>query len=242
MKINGWDIADADARQWNVTPGFHGLKNESEWVPGSQIPALSPNEIGFKRISVRILVKTDGGRLAILGRCSEILSRLISPAELELDGFDHKFYGILADSPKHEEKSMERWHALTLTFDCYEYGDEIQVPAAQMTDPITVQNPGNILTPAIIEVKPEIDIISVTLTGLCRDVRTGEDLPVVIRDLKKGTAITLDGETGLFTEGVAQKARDIDIWGLPVLAPGENKITSDNPWVDIAVRFKPRYM
>lgn len=34
MKINGWDISGAQARQWNVTPGFSNIENESEWQRG----------------------------------------------------------------------------------------------------------------------------------------------------------------------------------------------------------------
>lgn len=30
MKINGWDISGAQARQWNVTPDFSSIENESE--------------------------------------------------------------------------------------------------------------------------------------------------------------------------------------------------------------------
>lgn len=38
MKINGWDISGAQARQWNVTPAFSNIENESEWQRGSPLP------------------------------------------------------------------------------------------------------------------------------------------------------------------------------------------------------------
>lgn len=241
MKINGWDISRADARQWNVTPGFHELKNDSEWVGGSPVPVLYGNEIGFKSLAVKLLVKSDGGRQAILNRCSQILSRLREPAELELDRFEHRFYGILTKYT-HNEDAMKRFHTLTLTFDGYEYGTEIAYPrkAVGTEKKLTVYNPGNIVTPCAVEITPTSTGISVTLTGICRDMRTGADLPVTIKNPTKDKTISLDGETGLFTQ--EGKAREADIWGLPTLAPGENVITSDNIWIDIAVRFKPRYM
>ena len=34
MNINGWDISGAQAKQWNVTPGFSDIENESEWQRG----------------------------------------------------------------------------------------------------------------------------------------------------------------------------------------------------------------
>ena len=40
MNINGWDISGAQAKQWNVTPGFSDIENESEWQRGSPLPFL----------------------------------------------------------------------------------------------------------------------------------------------------------------------------------------------------------
>lgn len=241
MKIDGWDIADADARQWNVTPGFHSVKNTSDWARGSPVPVMIKNEIGFKRIKIVLLVKKSGGRQAIIERCSEILSHLLEPVELELDWFDHKFFGVLAKDPVHNEKAMRFWHTLTLEFDCYEYAEEIPVTTSGAKT-MLISNPGNILTPAIIEVTPQIGVASIVLTGICRDPNTGEDMPVTIRELVTGKTVILDGETGLITEDGKLKAKDVDIWALPALLPGDNRITLNSEWMDITVRFRPRFM
>lgn len=238
MKINGWDIADADAKQFRVTPGFCAIGNESEWTRGSPAPILFKNEIGFKPLKVVVLVKRDGGRDAILNRCSEILSHLLEPAELDLDNFEHKFYGILTKHT-HEEKAMYRWHILTLEFNGYEFGQEVS-QAFSGTASFTVANTGNIITPAIVEVTPQIGAASIALTGICRDPYTGEDLPVTIRDLEKEKKVTIDGETGLFTQ--SGELKDMDIWGRPTLLPGDNSITVNNSWMDVTVRFRPRFM
>lgn len=239
MKIDSWDIAQADARQWNVTPGFHGLKNDSEWVKGSPVPVFMRNEIGFKPLTVRILIKADGGRQAILARAGEILSHLVEPADLELDGFPHKYRAVLTGH-KHEETAMQRFHALTLEFDCYEYGEEVSLPFSGQTE-LVVDNPGNILTPVAVEVTPQIGMAFVVLTGLCRDAVTGADLPIRVGDVETGKTVTIDGETGLVTQGGELK-ESVEFWGLPALLPGGNRITVDSNRMDVTVRFRPRYM
>lgn len=241
MLIDGWDISNADARQWNVTPGFHEIKNDSEWERGSPIPALFKNEIGFKPIKVSLLIKKNGGRQAILGRCSEILSHLLGPVDLTLDQFAHNFCGILSKY-SHNEKSMDHWHILTLEFDGYEYDKTETVQTFKGTTDFVVLNTGNILTPVIIEITPQIGAASMKLSGICRDEITGEDLPVTIRELTAGNKVMLNGKTGLFTQNEQLKSKDIDIWQLPTLLPGSNRILIDNNRMDITIRFHPRFM
>lgn len=48
MKINGWDISGAQARQWNVTPDFSSIENESEWQRGSPLPFFVNGSIGVQ--------------------------------------------------------------------------------------------------------------------------------------------------------------------------------------------------
>jgi hypothetical protein len=240
MTINDWDIANADAKLWNVTPGFHSVKNDSEWNEGDLFPTFLKNEIGFKTIKTVLLIKKEGGRKAILQRCSEILSRLLQPADLYLEWFDHRFFGIMTKYT-HDEKSMKHWHTLTIEFDGYEYGEEV-VQTFSGTKKFAVINEGNIRTPAVIEIVPQVGQASILLTGICRDVRTGEDMPVTVRNLVKDEKISLNGETGLFTCADGNEVADVDIWALPELYPGTTECTSSSQSVDFVVRWRPRYM
>lgn len=240
MKINGWDISEADARQWNVTPDFCSINNDSEWTSGSLTPEITKNKIGFKLLKIVLLIKT-GNRQKNLERCSKILSYLLDPVELELDGFEHKFYGILKKST-HTETVMNRWHTLTLEFECYEYGDEISFNFDGTHEKtMTINNPGNILTPAKISVLPTVGVSALTIKGISRNIVTDEAYDIVIRDT--GTdEIILDGETGLITQNGELKAGDVEIWELPSLKPGENVIELDCSGMNVTVSFRPRYM
>lgn len=238
MKINDWDIAEAQARQWNVTIGHVAVKNDSEWVRGSPIPVMQKNTIGFKPLKIVLLVKANG-RQEIIGKRSEILAHLLGPVELELDKFNHKFFAILK---KHDanEVAINRFHTLTLEFDCYEYGNEIVQNVSGQTE-LNVNNPGNIVTPARIEIRPKIGIASVTVSGICRS-EIGLDLPVTIRNVEADKVVVLDGDTGLVTQEGQLKAGEVDMWDTPSLLPGTNKISVDTSWVDLTIKFYPRYM
>lgn len=238
MLINGWDIADARGKQWNVVIGHHSVSSNSEWTKGSPVPVMLKNEIGFKTAEITMLVYGDN-RDDILNNRSIILSHLLSPVDLELDGFSHKFCGIMTKCEP-EETVMNRWHRLTLSFNCFEYADEI-VSSFSGSTTITMENPGDILTPLVIEIVPQIGAATMTMTGICRDAGTGEDLPVTIKNLVTGEKVILDGETGLFTKNGALTG-NIEIWQVPTLLPGENKITIDNNRMDLKLSFCPRFM
>lgn len=239
MLIGTWDISKANAKQRSVKIGHSTIKNSSEWPRGHPVPIMGSNDIGFKPLTVTMWVYGND-REDIINNRSSILSHFLEPVELTLDGFKHKFYGILAKATT-EETVMDRWHRLTLELNCFEFEEHDPVTFSGSTT-ILLSNKGNIFTPVIIEIIPQIGAASITLSGICRDYDTGEDLPVTIRNLETGKKVIIDGETGLITRDGKLMAEDIDIWSLPALLPGENKITVNNNRVDITVKFRLRFM
>lgn len=251
MKINGWDVSEAGARQLNVTFGTHSITNVSEWSRGSPAPVLLPDAVGFKTLDISWLVR-GSGREDIRAKCSQITARLLEPVELILDGCSHRFRGILAKQATLDEKVLNptlvaynRAAKLTARFNCYEYGtledgSPYTVTETKKTE-ITVNNPGNLLTPAVIEITPQIGVASLSVSGICQDPGNGQDLPVQIGTLESGKMVVLDGESGLMTQDGELKT-DLEIWGLPVLKPGKNTITLDSDRMAVTVKFYPRYV
>lgn len=244
MKINGWDIANAGSYQLKSVIEPHSIANESEWARGSPVPVLLKNKIGFQTLKLILVVKGEG-REGIRKNCSTILSRLAAPVQLLVDNRRYRFCGILK---KHSinEITENRWHDLTLEFNGYEYdakadGAPFEESASGVKETV-VTNPGNIISPAIVEITPQIGLAELTVSGISRDPDTGEDLPVTIRSLGTGKKIILDGESGLMTEDGELKAADIDIWALPSLLPGSNTITLSSERADIKVKYYPRFM
>lgn len=252
MKINGWDISGAQARQWNVTPGFSDIENESEWQRGSPLPFFVNGSIGWKTIQITFLVY-GSDRNEILQNCSSLLSHMMSESViLELDKFGHKFCGFLSkhdftENPLGRLKvTSNRLSKLTVDFSCYEYaeqpdGSPFAESASGMLETV-VTNPGNIWTPCVVEITPKVGAEAFSITGINQNPDTGESLPVVIRNTTKDKVVILDGETGKITEDGVNKSADVDIWSLPVLMPGTNRITLNNTWMDVTVKYRPRFM
>ena len=242
MLIGNKDIRRYNATQWNVTIGNMALSNESSWPERSPTPIFLDSTLGFKNLKIVLIVKGDG-RERTCQNVSDILAELIKPVDLVLDGFSHRFRGYLTKST-HEETVLQRWHKLTLEFSAYEYGREIRkslkIPDAA---PYACQivNPGNILTPAVLEITPTSGIASLTISGLTRDPETRENQDIILENLEKGKTIVLDGETGLITQDGTLKAEGVEMWELPTLLPGTNTITMGYWALDAMIKFKPRY-
>lgn len=241
MQINGIDISRWHARQWAVTIGNHAITNNSEWNRGSPDPFLIGGTIGFKTIKATLLIKDSTREVMTMDR-SNIVAALLEPADITLDGFAHKFRVVLSKDASFEETvnyRQDRWHKLTLELQGYEYGPEISVTGVSS---LAVNNPGNIITPANLEITPAIGAASVIISGICRDPDSKNDYPITIRNLVKGKKVVIDGESGLVMQDDALKAGDTDFWESPVLFPGVNKITCDNSNMTMTVKFKPRFM
>lgn len=240
MKINGTDIKDFGAKQWRVEFGQMDLKNDSEWVRGSPLPYFAVNDVGFKEIIVTLMVY-GAGREAIRNRISSITALLFEPATLELDGYTHRFMGILEKSTikEHTDSSRERFQAVELQFAGYEYAEGAVTQVSGQTE-IVMMNPGNLVSPAAIELTPQIGISELRITGLCRDSVNGEDLPVMAKNLTTGETVLLDGIEGFIRKGNAVTA-DIDIWALPTLLPGKNTITLSSSRTEAKLRVLPLF-
>ena len=239
MRINDWDISNAGGTQWNVEVGHCDVSSESEWSKGSVVPFFLANTLKLK--TLKVTIKVDGvNRQDIISKRSDILSRLLEPVEIELDKFPNKFYGIMTRHTE-DETVMERWHKITTQFDCIEYGDMITETYSGISE-ISITNPGNIQTPFTLEITPKGDIGELTITGVCRDRYTKEDLPVKIRNLKTGKMVLIDAESELITEDGLLKSADVDIWEVPSLEPGANTIGLSNANVDVTVKYRPYFM
>ena len=240
MKINNVDISIYNARQWRVEFGPSDMKHDSEWVRGSPLPFFNVNYRGFKEVTVTLLVY-GSSRENIRNKLSEITALLLDPAELILDGYVRKFNGILNKTNVSEgsDSARKRFQKLELQFNAYECGGELVTTATGITE-IQVTNPGNLISPAIIEITPQIGIAELAITGICRDSNNGAELPVTVRKLTTGKKVVLDGVNGLITEN--GQLKDADIWALPTLLPGSNKITLSNNRMDVTIKILPMYL
>ena len=235
MKINGTDIRTFGARQFKVVIGHHDMKNSSEWLPSAVLPYFSPLTMNFKTITVTVNIKCYS-RERIIERRSKLLAALLGTVDLELSGFEHKFK-VQLTGHRETEVVKDRWHQLELTFNGYEYGDDVVFTG---TSSITVKNPGTLPSPCVVEITPTFGSSQIIVGGICRSYVNGDDLPVTIKSLTTGSKVTLNGITGLITEGTALK--EVDAWALPSMLPGENTVTCDDSHMNISITVTPIYM
>ena len=236
MTINGVDVSTWNARQRKITPNQHNkLNSDSEWLPGASVPYLSNLYVVMRPFTVSLWVY-GANRTEINQNCSNLIAQLLIPVTLSFDDYPYKFRGTL-DNLKQAETSQRRWHVLELTFVGYLFGDDVAVSGYSS---VTVNNPGNIVSPAIVEITPRVGASNVSLTGLCRDSFTGLDLPVTIPEVTAAKTIRIDTLTGLVTEDGLPK--EVEMWQMPSLTPGENEIICDNDQMGITVTVRPLYM
>ena len=235
MTINGVDISTLGARQHRVEFGHQDIRFSNEWGIGATLPFMGVYSAGFKQMMITLVIKGET-RSTILAARSAILGMLTKPVILNLDGNSHHFYGVLKNH-KETEIIQRRWHNMDLTFDCYEYGENV---VASGNTSFSVNNPGTAVSPCIVKIVPGASYTSIELGGICRNPITGEDMPVTIPDVSLGSDIILDGITGLITEASALK--DVDMWELPSLKPGATTITCNKSLMTITVTVRPIYI
>lgn len=216
------------AKQWNFQYEHSDIQNESTWAVGAAVPYFAKNNIGFSSFTVTLMMKAEG-REEIRRACSNILSLLLGPAVLELDGFETKFKAILQGHAE-TERALRQYHLLQLTFLGYEYGNDV---TSSGTGEVTITNPGNITSPVYLTIVPSFngDILI-----------AGFPDPIEIADCTAGKTVIIDGKTGLVMEGHTPKIANVDMWTLPELPPGESQIICSDDNAVITVTVTPLYM
>lgn len=128
MIVNGTNIADFGAKQWEVTPGKRAISNESDMFQGSYLPIMAAPDFGLCEYTIKLNVHGDS-RAGIWDNVSRILNLFTEVAEVKLDGFaDRMFRLSLKDTSLTEYgPQKDRWGILTLKCAGYAHGNEMSV-------------------------------------------------------------------------------------------------------------------
>lgn len=240
MTVNGTNISTFGARQHSVTFTKSDISGKGEWPRSAALPFFDQIDVGFKSITVNVIVK-GSSRQDIHNKVSNLLALFQQEADVVLDGFSCTYHVVMR-SHKESELSMRRWHKVQLDLTGYGYGTPVSAQITSGTT-LTINNPGNRKeSPCILQITPRAGVASATITGICRDPMTGADLPVVVKNTTANKVVTIDGLTGLITEGTANKAGDVEIWRLPSLKPGSNSIVTSSGSLSLKVTVTPLYI
>lgn len=152
MTINGWDISEANAKQRRLTIGHHSIKNISEWNQSSNRPEFLRSELGFKPITVDIMVKGENYAEIVANR-GLIISKLTEVATVTFDRTPHFFEVLLDKEPTINEAVKDKWHIMTLELVGYEHGPEQIIDVSNSTG-FDIDNIGNMDAPVTLYITP----------------------------------------------------------------------------------------
>lgn len=233
MKIDGWDISNAKARQARYIDGHHSLSNESVWNTGSNRPIFQRNQMGFKNFTLELWVKGNGYQ-EIVDHRGMILSRLIGEVVLEPDWTEHKFRAVL-NKYSVEESSKQRFHVLSLEFEGYEYLEAEPFTIEVSTD-FTIENVGTAPTPVTLELTPKGGPVGIPEDQMVASIICDSDDAYIVDD-EDGAAIASHDYDTLVITGLSRDPRtgealEIEIRnttpGKKIVIDGETgKITED---------------
>ena len=231
--MNVIDIRKFNAKQLTVDLHPPNIAVKSEWVEGAAIPHEFQTQVQYGTLKLTILFR-GSGRSEIIRSVSEFLSLMVKRSELQLDGYKGIYVGDMT-SDGIEKTRIPTRYILTLQFNGYMTDTEVVniyrgVPGAKFTTLGTRE------APCIIEVMPLASMQRYVISGF------GED-DIILSNLTKGEAVTIDGKKGTVTENGVNKFDDCDIWEFPILVPGvENSITFSSAHCDITVRYNPMWL
>lgn len=215
------------------------MVNFDDWLATSSRPIQTqPDSQEWSKIKASLLVEGSSEEDVLL-KISSIVS-LCRRGELKFPDFNFSYHAILNE---HSSKMvMETAYELGLDFAAdYKIGAEKSVYLNRVTSG-TVNNPGNVPTPCIIEVTPSISLSDFTVGGAARNITSGADEPITIKSLSAGQKVTINGEDCTITAGGANKFADSSFWEFPSLLPGSNSLFFSRNTCDVTIRFRPRYL
>lgn len=255
MKINGIDIAEYGAEQWNLEPGYSTAANTSEWQSGMLSPILVPSSLGMKKMKVSVIVR-GRDRAQIWERSRELVSILTKPSVVEFDGFHSLFNCVLTDV-KQVESSLNRFHKTVLELT----GIECSTSYTSNTFTVrsggeyrgSISNHGDLDTPAIIRIRRS-SAFDLSMEGLFGNKFSIGDNFLEIKEetITGGTILIINGESGKVIIGSGDEGNSTDAFGkinkmteFPNLKKGENEFYINNrsrAELNLTIMHRDRYL
>ncbi len=203
----------------------------NDWLDNSADPIkLAQEKNKYSSINIKLYIEGENEN-EVLIKISEILG-ICKSGTIKFKDINY-YYNFFIES--HEEELISDF-AYTLTLNLkatYKILKENKITFTDCIKKINMQ--GNIKTPCIIDIIPSIDLVDLTIKGLSND-------PIVIKNLKQGKKVILNGEEGTITQEGENKFSDTDLWEFPTLAPGLNIIELSKNSCNITVKYKSRFL
>lgn len=230
MLVNNIDISNFKARLLKKDIQTAEVVIYDDWLRNALNPLYIGKEEKYKQIKLELFIDDIDDESAL-----NDISNLIKQFEKCTVKFDDLsyYYDCLIVNKNHERKAKGKY-ILNMEFKSgYAYKTEITETMDHVSSK-TINVPGNLPSPAIIEITPIIDMVDIIISGF------GDSF--TIKSLQANQKVIVDGESCLVTQAGANKFSDYDGWNFPVLQPGSNTITISNTNCIVNIKYKPRWI
>lgn len=243
LKINKKHISEYGLKPKNIEIGIPATLSVREQIPGTNRYINTGNKGIFGQRNIKITFDYEGNYAEWLSGIEEISKDVNGvEVEIELDAKPGFFYFGIASVTTIKDNDFISNFEINVVADPFKYKDYISV-SANVTASKTITVQGDYPVPCIIEIIPQVNVISsLTIKGAARNKITGELEDILIKNLTKGNKVVIDGENGTVIEGSGNKFADTEFWEFPSLLPGGNEITFSNTQSNITIKYKPRYI
>ncbi|MDU1412765.1 MAG: phage tail protein [Clostridium sp.] len=232
MLVNGVDSSNYKARLMDREISSSDFEINNYWDNNLLEPIIINDERKtYKALTMKIDILCKNADE--LEKMKSSLIKELQVSTIKFDDITTKYKGFISDSPSYSYISKGN-EIMTVKMLVYSFDDEIE----ETLNKVSAKNinvKGNIIVPAILEVTPSINLIDLKINGLSEDL-------IVLKNLRQGKKIIVNGEDGTVIEEGINKFGDTDMWEFPRLKPGLNTVKVNANSCDITVKYKPRYM
>lgn len=224
MFVNNVDVSIYKARLLTKQPKTGAIVSYREWLRGAIQPILSGQDIQDAPLILDIYVKGDTEQ-----ETQENISNLVAQFKkctIKFDELDFYFDCVLDSVDSNRVTKLKYQLTFNLICSC-KYKDTITIQANAVAS-ITINNPGNLEAPEVIEITPNVNIGSITVGDF------------TINNLTAGKMVIVNTEDWTVLENGINKYGDFD-GDFPTLEPGTNTITISNTSCNVLIKFKPRW-
>ncbi|MDO5799109.1 MAG: hypothetical protein Q4Q33_08740 [Eubacteriales bacterium] len=215
------------------------INTYTEW-PEHRSEPIRPYlpELQFFDILIEMIVsgktKTEAELLM-----SNIINDFANGNVIQMDDMD---MSVSAEITGIEKEFIKRWdYKIIITMQGWDKSmSQVIVTMDSTVQSVTVS--GNQSTPCIVEVTALADLASVELTGMAYNQISGEKESIIIKNLKAGKKVVVNGEDCTVLQDGVNKFADTEMWEFPVLKPGKNMVSCSSDKCTVSLKYKPRYV
>lgn len=231
MIINNINISEFGGKVQSKSFSDSPIVKSATWLLNAPKPLVIGENKGFKSLSLKLLFQ-GSSRNDVNNKINSFMPQ-ISECDIKFKNLEH-YYHCYYESSNREETKIDEWLFVNINFICYEYDGEKTFNFNGLEE-FTINNIGTDITPAILEITPNINLANITIEGLADD-------RIIIKNLNVNKKIILDGELQKITVDKINKYGDTEMWDFPKLNPGINLIKVNRNTCNIKIKYKPRFV